>query len=308
MGHSIDDRHRPDRLRVAAVVCLAVAPLIAPLAPAHAGSPTGERESLAAAKHRPSGCHDGQPGPSDLLAGADMLLLGEIHGSDQIPAFVLEVVCRALDGSRPVVVGLEIWSEEQEAIDRYLRSAGTPEDRRRLIAGPFWTRPAQDGRASVAVVRLIEGVRKLVETGAPVSIFCFDERDIRPLDARDRRMAMHLLAHREANPEAGFVVLTGNVHARTAVGVGWNPEFRPMGLYLDGEIESLRSLVARNAPGEFWVCNPDCGAQSLGGLGTADARGVELFGERDDRGYDGLFDIGVPTASKPAVSALPVDD
>ncbi|MCP3918903.1 MAG: hypothetical protein GY711_25430 [bacterium] len=59
----------------------------------------------------------------------------------------------ALNDEHEVVLGLEIWSTEQPALELYVQSAGTPADRDRLLTGPFW-RFVRDGRSSEAMLGL----------------------------------------------------------------------------------------------------------------------------------------------------------
>ncbi len=245
-------------------------------------------------------CGELDPALAPVLSKADVLLLGEVHGSREIPRYTLSAVCTALDQSRPVVLGLEIPTSEQKRVDTYLGSNGDEMARTQLLAGDFWQRSYQDGRSSEAMAELIEGARQLVAAGKPLRVLCFDA-PVQEGENRDGAMGRYLVAHRQAHPTTRLVVLTGNIHARTTVGTPWDPDLKPTGYYLAATDETVVSLKARNAAGEFWVCNPDCGRKRLGGRGTAEARGVVLFDEPDPRGNDGLFDVGTPTASPPAV-------
>ena len=245
-------------------------------------------------------CAPADPSLRELVRQTDFLVLGEIHGSTQVPRFTLQTTCAALARSRPVVLGLEVFEGEQERIDRFLQSPGKVSDRRELLAGPFWRRESQDGRASDAMYELLDGVRRLIGRGAELGVYCFDGETLQGDRNRDHAMAQRLIARHRRDPDAIWILLTGNIHARTRVGVPWNPQLRPMGWYLEASGIELVSLNVRHSPGEFWVCIPECGVAKLGGKGSPDASGVVRYPQRDADGYDGVFDVGVPSASLPA--------
>ena len=97
-----------------------------------------------------------------------MLIVGDYHGSNEIPGFVAQLMSDA-SASRPVRLGLEMESFEQKPIQVYMASHGNAADRAALLHDDFWT--AEDGRESKAIVRLIERVRKLREEGHDVEVF-----------------------------------------------------------------------------------------------------------------------------------------
>lgn len=96
-----------------------------------------------------------------------MLIVGDYHGSNEIPGFVAQLMSDAA-AKRPVRLGLEMESFEQKPIQVYMASYGNAADRAALLHDDFWT--AEDGRESKAIVRLIERVRKLREEGRDVEV------------------------------------------------------------------------------------------------------------------------------------------
>lgn len=97
-----------------------------------------------------------------------LLIVGDYHGSDEIPDFVAQLMHDAA-ASRPVRLGLEMESFEQKPIQVYMASHGNAADRAALLHDDFWT--AEDGRESKAIVLLIECARKLREEGRDVEVF-----------------------------------------------------------------------------------------------------------------------------------------
>lgn len=252
-----------------------------------------------------SPCDTVPPGLGSLFPAVDLLVLGEIHGSREIPAFALQALCAVLVHPEPVVLGVEVWTSLQMEVNDYLASAGGKKERERLLAGEFWG-SVNDGRSSQAMLELIEGVRVLRSLNAAVSVVCFDNvEDLKAGETRDIAMGRFLLAHRTEHPDSRYVILTGNIHARTAIGTPWDPQLEPMTRHLSAAKGTLRSLDARHSGGTFWACAPECGIQRFRGAGASEAQGVELFDERDDLGFDGVFDVGPATSSAPAAQARP---
>jgi erythromycin esterase-like protein len=195
-------------------------------------------------------------------AGAHrLILLGEMHGTREVPLLVGELVAQyASEG--PVVLGLEVHRQEQAAIDRYLATDGSPKARDALRAGAFWRIEGtqHDGRRNLDVLDLIERVRDLRSHGRSVSVLPFD--DVASTDGnsqvRDASMATRLRNAFIAMPRGRLIALSGNVHAMLAR-PGYAPaEMQtPMGSYLRDLGAYSVNITARS--GEFWACMPACG-------------------------------------------------
>ena len=246
-------------------------------------------------------------GLAPLLEPGTVLLMGEMHGTEEAPAFVEDVVCSALAAELPVTVGLEIDRADDGAYQAYLASDGSDAARAKLLESPFWDRTYQDGRGSVAMLELMESLRALGDRGTLRTIL-IDEPDAAD---RDAVMAERVGAAIEARPKDLVVVLTGNIHNRVAKGMPWNDELEPMGYRLRAAHPDARvvSLDMAYPGGSAWVCfgnGPDgCKAQDLNGLPEAAGRsGVEISeGAEEGAPYDGRYYVGELTASPPAISA-----
>ncbi len=256
-------------------------------------------------------------GMDEVLMPGGVLLLGELHGTREIPAFVGTLGCHVASAGVPVVVGLELPHEEQRALRRYLKSRGDQEARAALTEGGFWRRPYQDGRSSEAIVALVERLRVLRAQGLSVSVFAFDAPG--QGSQRAATMARRVLEVRKAAPRSTFLLLGGNVNARTARGAEWDETFTPMGWHLVRAKQPVRALDARYSRGTAWECKLvagegqklDCGAfpavpPAARPKDKSIFRGprafVELTPEHAHEGYDGIFYVGPLTASSPAVS------
>lgn len=260
-------------------------------------------------------CGAGVAGMDEGLSLGGVLLLGELHGTKEVPAFVRTVACHVASAGVPVVVGLEVPREEQGPLRRYLKSDGSQQARASLTEGPFWRRPHQDGRGSEAMVALVEGLRVLRTQGLHVSVFAYDA----PGQGSERaaHMAKRVLEVRKAAPRSQFVLLGGNVNARTVRGTEWDETFTPMGWHLVRAKQPVRSLDIRYSKGSAWNCTLGEGQKLSCGAAPAVPpaarrndkniyRGprafVELTPEFKHEGFDGVFYVGPLTASPPAVS------
>jgi hypothetical protein len=232
-----------------------------------------------------------------VLRPGMVLLLGEIHGTNEGPAAVTNIACAALEHDLDVTVGLEIPQSENERIERYLRSAGTPWDHAQLLAGDFWQRDNQDGRSSQAMLDLIEALRALRDETDRVEVVVIDN----PVAAqgRDRFMAQWLKLAIMDDPQRLFITLTGNMHNGLKP---FDDERAPMGHYLSQLLPrtEIVSLEITHSGGTAWVCTPqECGIVRLRGDPSFEP-GIERFAHVDQQGYSGRIHVGAVEASPPA--------
>ena len=254
-------------------------------------------------------------GLDEVLKPGKILLIGEMHGTAESPAFVSDLACHAAKAGRPTTVALEINRSESPRVEAYLASKGLPEDRAALVQGSFWNNQPRDGRNSEAMLGLLDSLRKLRQQGASVKVEVIDPGPGNYKDGpdRDRQMAANLAAAVERSPHSAgdvFVSLTGNLHNRIVRGWSNNPDYEWMGYILRQKYaDRLVSLNASSTGGTAWVCfdasGNDCGPQPMKGREETGGPRITLH-PRDDSGYDGTYFIGAMTASPPAVpSAKP---
>lgn len=272
--------------------------------------------------HEPAGATPVTPPPLDCgpaIQGAaavtgpgTVLLVGEIHGTAQVPEAVGRIVCHA--ARRPgaeVILGLEITSDDQSTVDAYLASDGTDSAVTALMGAKHFARGMEDGRSSQAMLQLLASVRSWRAAGALIEVVCFDAGAgvAEAENQRDASMASTLVAAQRARPGATLVVLSGNLHNRTVPGTPWDPEHVPMGVHLREVFPQLVSLEFRSSGGRCWACmgSPDgevrCGVNLVDG----EDRGHEPFVERTARteaGFDGVLYVGEVTASEPASAGV----
>lgn len=247
-------------------------------------------------------------GLEQVLTAQAVLLIGELHGTRESPAFVAELACAALARGMPVTVALEIPFQERARIAAFLASDGGEKARGALLVGPFWDGEFQDGRRSVAKLELLDRLRRWQRQGLAIEIALLDQEERTSGPERDARMAERLVA--AARTAAGPVVaLTGNLHARTIIGTPWDPSYALMG-YLVKQALPGRAVIAldvASAGGTAWFCpapEPEsCGVQQVRTAPVAEeGLRVILGGRATELGYDGVYSLGGGlTASPPAI-------
>ncbi len=245
-------------------------------------------------------------GLGKLARSGNVVLLGELHGTQQVPHFVAQSACQVATQGIPVTVGLEIPAANQERLETFLISAGTEHDWAKLMESPFWRSPYPDGRNSEGVVYLIEALRKLRSQGLDVNIFAYDQPALRG-DAREEFMAGVVMKVAKRSPKRALLVLSANVHPRQVKGLPGAPDYRPMGLRLAGELSNVYSLDIAYNSGTAWICamtpeeKLDCGVKQTKGEDNGGRYFVQLFGGRNRHGYHGIFYVSTVSASLPAV-------
>ncbi len=234
------------------------------------------------------------PGWDKITIKNPVVLLGELHGTQEAPAFAAQMVCQASRSAHAVTLFLELSKEEQSAIDRYLASDGSAAAKRRLLQTESWGRDYQDGRNSAAMFGLIEYIRKLKQEGQDVELVLID---LQSAPDRDLEMANNLLKRVGNDPTRFFIALMGNIHNQINPGSG-----RVGDLVLKAlGSERVLSLNQLYGPGSAWVClaSEGCGVHKLGGL-DGETRGI-ILNTNDPLGeYHGQYGVGPINASLPA--------
>ncbi len=239
----------------------------------------------------------------DAIGERRLALLGEMHGTREIPVMTGELAAQYAARSDAVLFGLEIPSDDQGRVDRYIESAGNPADRAALLAGEHWREPHHDGRDSRAMFDLIERMRGLRADGADVSVILFDAPGG---GERDQRMAVALRAAIERKPDAMVLVLTGNVHAMTGTPPpmihGGKPYALPPTLGRRLADLSPLSIDIRASRGQFVRCEAGvCAPQAVRDQGPE--RVTPTLERSEGRPWDMTLTLPRFTVSEPAIDA-----
>lgn len=266
----------------------------------------------AAAADAAYSCGAAIPGEDQLKA--PIVLIGEIHGTQETPALFGDLVCRAAQRqSGTVLVGLEIVATAQGAIDAFLESSGDAAAKQALLAAEFWQREYQDGRSSRGMLDLLDALRRHRGAGLKILVRALDPATYEKPGDRDAGMAASLLDAISARSPAQTLILVGNVHSRTVHGYPWDPNaaYVPLGALLKEKVPDLVALDAANAGGTAWMCTSadaaGCGAKPLGKRETTGTiPRIELDpAAAPTSGHGGALFIGPVNASPPARTVEP---
>ncbi|QSQ24197.1 hypothetical protein JY651_04285 [Pyxidicoccus parkwayensis] len=252
-------------------------------------------------------CGPAIPGMEALLKPAAFIVLGEMHGTQEAPAFTTQLACHAASAGQPVRVEFEIAVEEQPRIDAFLASGDGA--LQLLTASEFWTRSFQDGRSSKAMLQALVRLRELKRAGLPLEVRAFDVGAVGGKD-RDASMAEKLVQERAQAPRDTFVVLVGNLHARRDKGAPWDPNLRFMTNHLLEAEPGLVALDMAYLGGSIWACmgqtDDACKVHPLKKPRYEEHAAtprIVLQKDGPEDAYDGVYGVGTANASPPAVQA-----
>ena len=204
-----------------------------------------------------------------------VILIGEAHGTVEIPQFTLGVVCSLLQAGKSVILGIEHNGEQQAALNRYLLSSGGAADRADLLKGINWARYS-DGKGSVAMFELVDAMRRLRLQGQRVGVLAFERNeglDV-PMEAADRTMivgedlklanrlndadmASNVLYNALLYRRYAVVILAGYSHTSTIPST-WNAA-------MFGTYEPMGQLVSEQTPVFTIAIDTGGGRQAHGG-------------------------------------------
>lgn len=152
------------------------------------------------------------PGAELVLADQSKryVIVGERHGTNEIPILFSGLVCAATSNG-PVVVGLEIQTDQQESLDQFMASGGDQAARDALLAHDHWR--VQDGRASKAMFQLLENLRRLRQEGKQIFARALMPSADTP-EAQEFAMGMAWKSSLKGyGKNAKLLMLVGSVHA-----------------------------------------------------------------------------------------------
>ena len=191
-----------------------------------------------------------------------VIVVGEMHGTAEVPAAFAQMVCAASERG-PVVVALEMGE---------------------------------------AMFDMLESVRQLKASGRDIGFHVFQptSRSTPPRLGQswsELAMAQNIAQAVYDRPEARIMVLVGGFHARKTIYPRWIEIGLPAAAHLPAS-ETLTIKVAQQG-GTHWGCSTEnCGVQPSMTSEDPGPRGIFL--NRTDNGaYDGVLSLGPWTASPP---------
>jgi len=246
------------------------------------------------------------------------IVFGEIHGNNQSPEFVKDVLCHSIKKGLRVTLALEYPDTEKADINKFLEDASEQAETV-FLQSKIWTNTFTDGRSSQAMLDLFKQVKLYKQMGFDVDILPFihyltdEEKTLDMTRAEysqiyEERMAANILT---ATGDK-ILVLVGNYHAKRGWAKSGEVQYQHMAEHIPKD-ESLL-LNAHSYRGAAWNCRgpteDDCKAWRSGHR-PHDVEPITSIVDRDWSiqlfnaelgGYDGAYVIGSVTASSPAVN------
>lgn len=240
--------------------------------------------------------------PSDRV-----IVFGEMHGIQEIPRFVGDRVEALLKAGRSVRFGLELSSDDTDALNAAMLERDDERLHAMLMTLPQW-RNNNDARNGIAMATMLQRMGRLSEDyPGQLTLFAFDipfelSGVVSP-NVRDQYMANRISHQRDrADDDEYVLILVGNAHAFVAPGAPWDAEFRSMVFNLLAAQYPVISLRNAQSGGEAWLCMPDCSIKALTEMGTQEI-GIYLepitMDWSGDLTYHGSFYYGEASASMP---------
>lgn len=234
-------------------------------------------------------------GAGSTLRKFDAIVIGETHGTNEVPRDFLALICRALVVGKDIRVGLEV---PEDAVDAARQARLVRNGRRAadiLARSGFW-RYSRDGRSSVSSARMVQYLLELEEAGF-ITVVGFDMR-VTGKEPFGKTASDHLLggSHFKTKSSLLFILLTGHGHADFSSGSNsLSNSLASRGL-------SVLQLEYLHSGGTAWVCmSGKCGKTRIPGRGscaTTDSTEVKVKSLGANRSYASHC-VGNITYSRP---------
>jgi hypothetical protein len=190
----------------------------------------------------------------DSLKDYRAILVGELHGTNEVPELVEAIVQLWLKKENKVILALELPQSQQHVVDSFVVTGNFS------IIENMWpfSSKVQDGRSGTAMGTLLKNIRELKN----LKVFLFDPADTKSGQERDSMMADLILQKLEDNPDHKLILLAGNLHSKLTKGLYADTAYRPMGYFLahhnlfrSGNLMALKVVCQL---GKSWLCSgPD---------------------------------------------------
>ena len=246
-------------------------------------------------------------GAEGLLRPGTAIMLGEIHGTEEAPRFLGDLVCAAFTDHRlAVTIALELPLEANAPLVQYLTTRDSATEARAYAV--IFNSPWQDGRRSAAIAALVKRARLLRQSNHDIRVVAYSDDSASTGQLRDRGMAA-ALGRAFADSARLLLVLSGNLHNRLRVGTAISSTYEPAGFLLKTSVPGRRiiSLDMANDSGTVWTClssaRSSCQVRSVRGRGKVAPWSIVLADTLDANGYHGKFGVGPVRASLPAIGA-----
>lgn len=279
-------------------------------------------------------------GVEEVLSAQEpkIIIIGEVHGMVEPPAFVEAMVCHSLAKGFKTALALEI-SDPNGVFEAYFDSNGDKNAKFKLFEDWLWKGEFTDGRSSEAMLELVDYAREVSQAkNLRIIKFKADNLDVQAFVSKnsdtgadefdqngysaayEKEMAKNILSEANASGAEKTIVLVGNVHARRSNLTFGELDYPAMAAHMPSPLTWTFNTV--NTGGTSWNCSggkpSDCGISETAASISNESeiaksnhfeillgRGRETIPKISQRSYkpewyDGVIYAGAATASPPA--------
>ena len=231
-----------------------------------------------------------------------IIVIGEsTHGTQQAPALLAGLLCGFARAGLPVILAWEASRDAQPALNAFLDSAGSPEDRERLTDAALRD---PSGRTSLAMLDMLDSARRLRLAGARVGVAMVDNAESDVLEPlypgedkyalwsqarRQALMAQAVLARQRQYPDHRLLLFTSHA-GRTGGEMGAGYESATL---LLSRLTPVHVIGLVDEGGEAWVCRGRTLPEAV--CKAHPSRGGDRLKDADQ-----ILNLGPVTASPPA--------
>ncbi len=228
----------------------------------------------------------------ELMNKHQFIMLGEIHGTVEVPKLFGDIVCHSVNkNNRNIAVMLELPASLQASLDLYMAN-DINEDK--FLAHPVWSSKWQDGRFSVAMLGLINKLKTIKQQyPQKLDVFLVDLFKNTNNKPKSQYLANNISKHLLGDYQK-TLVLTGNYHNRI------NLQEENSAATILSDFNPF-SLTIKAPKGSYWACTgpkpSDCKVNIFNNEQVVKREGLILFEEK--KRWHGAYQFKKITFSPP---------
>jgi len=238
---------------------------------------------------------------SNIAKTRDILIFGEIHGTKEMPEYFGSVICSLVTDKnfvRKITVLLEHPKSSNDELQEYLKSDYLSSDNQKLINSSPWNKRLQDGRASVAVLRLVKELGVYKKNYPQLNIQAWVDYNAAEKQRNlDSILARDLTNLYDKDHNSLVILLIGNYHGNSNYS-------NNMVSFLDRPYKYYKLVSMR---GDSWNCTKssvtsplECGINPVRENITVGSDITRELPKNVCSPNQGEINVGILTASKPA--------
>ncbi len=232
------------------------------------------------------------------------VLLGEGHGTREVPKFVGAFVCVMAQNNKRILLALEMPADFTKDITDYWATSSLDREKT-FFESLYWGRVRPDGRTSLAMFELIQYVGELRAQGLKIDIIGVEQEwyPRKPRSNKNKYMGEQLTKAYGTRKYDQVIFLSGSAHTRIEyVDTGYR-KLKTVTAYLNPHVFLSVKLSAKE--GTSWSCqgprdNIVCGGHKRTSDQSQKHTNIYIEREGKNNGFHGEIMFKKVTASEPA--------